>query len=59
MLSLADILRQCRDIVAYHHSLTKMELISAIDIQLRELGDAVTAELTEPANRDEVTGPER
>ena len=59
MLSLADILRQCRIVVADHHPLTKTERISAIDIQLRELGGDVTAELTEPADRDQVTGPER
>jgi hypothetical protein len=37
MFGLPDILRQCRDVVAEHHPLTKTNLIASIDARLSEI----------------------
>ncbi|MFE0758760.1 hypothetical protein ACFW16_32685 [Inquilinus sp. NPDC058860] len=37
MLDLPTVLRRCREVVAYHHSLTMPDLVAAIDAHLAQL----------------------
>lgn len=37
MLDLPTVLRRCREVVAYHHSLTMPDLVAAIDAHLGQL----------------------